>query len=259
MKVKTKIESYRIFNVNWETDGQVIDEISDLFVQVEVDASFTKEDLEEILSDHISNETGWLHNGFNYEQVELKKDNSVKKQLKTKEGMKQVVFMTMDEIGNRGRLICTVEQVINVFGDIDSPQIYCYGIGDDAMSANFKFTVKLKQKVDSCIKNGDPFPKGLLNAFKHVYATPIEVVNQDIPDDHSGTYMFATGDECCVYVFINDVGPIATEYYDLTDTLDESGENYDDDELENYDAYDIVYDASKKKLVYTKKLSVIEN
>ena len=60
------MDHYTVYNINWDTDRQKIclPNIMRICVPEWVD------DVEEYLSDHISDETGYLHNGFLYEKEE---------------------------------------------------------------------------------------------------------------------------------------------------------------------------------------------
>ncbi|MEN8248903.1 MAG: hypothetical protein ABFS32_08220 [Bacteroidota bacterium] len=69
-ETKTNRKIYRIYDVDWETDGQTIDLPQDFLIEIEVEKWDTKEDIEDILMDRISDESGWLHNGFCYELID---------------------------------------------------------------------------------------------------------------------------------------------------------------------------------------------
>lgn len=55
----------RVINIKWETDGQEVD----LPNEIDIPEKFIDEDGidEDAVSDWISDETGWLHDGFEIE------------------------------------------------------------------------------------------------------------------------------------------------------------------------------------------------
>ena len=53
---------YRVFDIEYDTDGEQID----LPKEIEIEVSDDCEDIEETISDEISNKTGFCHLGFNF-------------------------------------------------------------------------------------------------------------------------------------------------------------------------------------------------
>lgn len=68
---------YKVFKIEYDTDGEQID----LPTEIEIEISDDSSDIYETLSDKISEITGFLHLGFNYEPVFTKKE--IKEFLKT--------------------------------------------------------------------------------------------------------------------------------------------------------------------------------
>jgi hypothetical protein len=66
------IKKYLVDSIDYDTDGQPVEGLPS---QLTITLELTEEDLEhedlleELLSDAISEETGWCVNGFNYEEI----------------------------------------------------------------------------------------------------------------------------------------------------------------------------------------------
>lgn len=58
---------YKVNNINWDTDGEDVDLPKTMVVEVDTDiVGKDEEDIEEYISDYITDETGFCHKGFNY-------------------------------------------------------------------------------------------------------------------------------------------------------------------------------------------------
>lgn len=58
---------YRCFNIVWDTDGRRVRLPKEVVVEVEADLE--DGELEDALSDAISDKTGWCHKGFDFEKA----------------------------------------------------------------------------------------------------------------------------------------------------------------------------------------------
>ena len=54
------------FNIKWDTDGEEIDLPKRISVDVPVEVTGDNDELEDYLSDFITDFTGWCHGGFQY-------------------------------------------------------------------------------------------------------------------------------------------------------------------------------------------------
>lgn len=61
--------TYRVYDIKWETDGEDVDLPSEM--SLEVEDGLDSEEVEEIISDWLSDETGFLHDGYRYEETDL--------------------------------------------------------------------------------------------------------------------------------------------------------------------------------------------
>jgi len=68
----------KCFNIKWETDGEVVDLPKTMTFDV-CDKS-TDDEIEEFLTDALSDRTGWLHDGYSWSRVGKKQQ---KKRIKT--------------------------------------------------------------------------------------------------------------------------------------------------------------------------------
>ena len=67
-----KNNSIRVFtvsNIDWDTDGEEIDLPDEMTVNVKEDEQLEEDEIEQYISDKISDETGFCHFGFNYKEV----------------------------------------------------------------------------------------------------------------------------------------------------------------------------------------------
>lgn len=62
------MKTYRITNIKWDTDELEIDLPTDFSMSVDVEKDTTELEIEERISDSISNVYGFCHFGFNYEE-----------------------------------------------------------------------------------------------------------------------------------------------------------------------------------------------
>lgn len=70
-KSKNIIKKFRAFNIKYETDGLNVDLPQELFfdLSLESDEINDSDYISEALSDEISGKTGYLHNGFDFEEI----------------------------------------------------------------------------------------------------------------------------------------------------------------------------------------------
>jgi hypothetical protein len=64
--------SVRVFvvsDIHWDTDGEDIEIPKELTIQISEDEELEEDEIEEYISDKISDETGFCHLGFNYKEV----------------------------------------------------------------------------------------------------------------------------------------------------------------------------------------------
>jgi len=67
-----KNNSLRIFivtDIDWDTDGEEVDLPDEMTVNVSEDEELEEDEIEEYISDKISDETGFCHFGFNYKEA----------------------------------------------------------------------------------------------------------------------------------------------------------------------------------------------
>ena len=57
----------RVFNIDYDTDNEFVDLPKEIFMFIS--STFEEEEIEEFISDEISNFTGYLHFGFQYEKI----------------------------------------------------------------------------------------------------------------------------------------------------------------------------------------------
>lgn len=57
----------RVFNIDYDTDKKFVDLPKEIFMFIP--STFEEEEIEEFISDEISNFTDYLHFGFQYEKV----------------------------------------------------------------------------------------------------------------------------------------------------------------------------------------------
>jgi len=67
--------AYRVYDIEWKTDGKRVKLPKSMTVILRADEADEAE-IEERLGDEISDETGWLHNGFKYEKTSLPKSEA---------------------------------------------------------------------------------------------------------------------------------------------------------------------------------------
>jgi hypothetical protein len=72
MTTPSTMQTYRIHRVRWDTDGLPVEELATEFPSVTVSVSdpHCEWEAEQLLSDWLSDETGFCHFGFEYELVE---------------------------------------------------------------------------------------------------------------------------------------------------------------------------------------------
>ena len=67
-----KNNSIRVFtvsNIDWDTDGEDVDLPNEMTVNVEEDEQLEESEIEQYISDKITDETGFCHFGFNFKEV----------------------------------------------------------------------------------------------------------------------------------------------------------------------------------------------
>jgi len=67
-----KNNSIRVFlitDIDWDTDGEEVDLPEEITVNVSEDEELEEDEIEEYISDKISDKTGFCHFGFNYKEV----------------------------------------------------------------------------------------------------------------------------------------------------------------------------------------------
>lgn len=57
---------YRCFNIQWDTDGHRVKLPKEIIVEVDAE---DEDEVEELLSDALSDKTGYCHKGFDSEQL----------------------------------------------------------------------------------------------------------------------------------------------------------------------------------------------
>jgi hypothetical protein len=63
------IRVFTVSNIDWDTDGEEIDLPDEMTVNVKEDEQLEEDEIEQYISDKISDETGFCHFGFNYKEV----------------------------------------------------------------------------------------------------------------------------------------------------------------------------------------------
>ena len=63
------IRVFTVSNIDWDTDGEEIDLPDEMTVNVKEDEQLEDDEIEQYISDKISDETGFCHFGFNYKEV----------------------------------------------------------------------------------------------------------------------------------------------------------------------------------------------
>lgn len=63
----TSIKSYKVTNIDWDTDGEQLNLPSECLINIEVSSDITEKEVEESISNAITNMSNFCHNGFNYE------------------------------------------------------------------------------------------------------------------------------------------------------------------------------------------------
>jgi len=62
------MKNYIITNIEWDTDELEIDLPTDFFISVDIKEGATELEIEEKISESISDEYGFCHFGFNYKE-----------------------------------------------------------------------------------------------------------------------------------------------------------------------------------------------
>ena len=57
---------FKISNIQWDTDGETVNLPSELEADLEGEVTYN---FDEVLSDWLSDNFGWCHNGFDYEVI----------------------------------------------------------------------------------------------------------------------------------------------------------------------------------------------
>ena len=57
----------RAYDIEWDTDGEDIEIPTEVELEVDISDMEDEEELADYISDHISDETGWCHNGCSWE------------------------------------------------------------------------------------------------------------------------------------------------------------------------------------------------
>jgi hypothetical protein len=60
---------YRVFNIKWDIDDGEGSTPSELIIDVPAENTNTPDDIEQYLTDEISNISGWCHDGYDFEPV----------------------------------------------------------------------------------------------------------------------------------------------------------------------------------------------
>ena len=66
------MKTYRITNIDWDTDRQEIDLPTDFLISVDIKEGATELEIEERLGELVSDEYGYLHFGFDYKEEPMK-------------------------------------------------------------------------------------------------------------------------------------------------------------------------------------------
>ena len=61
------MRTYHVYEIDWDTDGEKVKLPSEFDIDIDVEG-LSKEEIAEELSDKISDEYGWCHNGFCYKR-----------------------------------------------------------------------------------------------------------------------------------------------------------------------------------------------
>lgn len=59
--------TYRVFNIKWDTDGETVELPEQLEIDIYLATDTDDELIEDIISEEITEVTGWCHDGFLYE------------------------------------------------------------------------------------------------------------------------------------------------------------------------------------------------
>lgn len=63
------MKHFYVFSINYDTDGEVIEELPvELFVSFDID-DVPVDELDDMISDEITNRTGFCHKGFEFRQL----------------------------------------------------------------------------------------------------------------------------------------------------------------------------------------------
>lgn len=89
-----KDANVRVFNINWETDGNDIELPNEFFLELSKEELSDSEHIEETISNLLSDQTGWLVNSFEFENL-LEKLNNVN----SEKPLKEEIFSLTDDEG----------------------------------------------------------------------------------------------------------------------------------------------------------------
>jgi hypothetical protein len=64
------IKSYKVTNIDWDTDGEQLDLPSECLINIEVSSDITEKEVEESISNAITDMSNFCHNGFNYTEIQ---------------------------------------------------------------------------------------------------------------------------------------------------------------------------------------------
>ena len=64
------IKSYKVTKIDWDTDGQQLNLPSECLINIEVSSDITEKEVEESISNAITNMSNFCHNGFDYIEIQ---------------------------------------------------------------------------------------------------------------------------------------------------------------------------------------------
>jgi hypothetical protein len=65
------IKSYKVTNIDWDTDGEPVKPFhSECLINIEVSSDITEKELEESISNAITDMSNFCHNGFDYTEIQ---------------------------------------------------------------------------------------------------------------------------------------------------------------------------------------------
>jgi hypothetical protein len=67
---KTSRKTYKVINIDWDTDGEELNLPVECLINIEVSSDMTEKEVEENISNAITNMSNFCHNGFDYTEIQ---------------------------------------------------------------------------------------------------------------------------------------------------------------------------------------------